>query len=74
MTQCVFLLAFTALKNDCSFLWPPEPEPAEVTFKESLFTPSQAVSPCVSSRRLCPALALTPGPASRLASLGKTVE
>lgn len=51
MTQCVFLLAFTALKNDCSFLWSLEPEPEEVTFKESLFTPPSAEGPCVSSAR-----------------------
>ena len=29
MTQGVFLLAFTALKNDCSFLRPLEPESEE---------------------------------------------
>lgn len=52
MTQCIFLLAFTALKNDCSFLWPPEPEPEEVTFKESLFTPSSGRGPL---RELCEA-------------------
>lgn len=34
----------------------------------------QAEGPCVSSVKLRPALALTPGPASRLASLGKTVD
>ena len=65
MTQCVFLLAFTALKNDCSFLRPLEPESEEVTFTESLFTPSSAQDPCVSSGRLRRALALTPGAASR---------
>ena len=65
MTQGVFLLAFTALKNDCSFLRPLEPESEEVTFTESLFTPSSAEDPCVSSGRLCRALALTPGAASR---------
>lgn len=66
MTQCVFLLAFTALKNDCSFLQLLEPESEEVTFTESLFTPSSAQDPCVSSGRLRRALALTPGAASRL--------
>lgn len=70
MTQCIFLLAFTALKNDCSFLWPLEPEPEEVTFKESLFTPSSGRGPL---RELCeaaPRLGADPGPASRLARLG----
>lgn len=38
MTQCIFLLAFTALKNDCSFLWPLEPEPEEVTFRETVYS------------------------------------
>lgn len=52
MTQCIFLLAFTALKNDCSFLWLLEPEPEEVTFKESLFTPSSGRGPL---RELCEA-------------------
>lgn len=61
MTQYVFLLAFTALKNDCSFLRPLEPEPEEVTFKESLFTPCSGQGSCVSSGSLRPALALTPG-------------
>lgn len=72
VTQCIFLLAFTALTNDCSFLWPPEPEPEEVTFKESCLLHPQAEGPCVSSAKLRPALAPTPGPPSRVAGLGKT--
>lgn len=46
-------LAFTALKNDCSFLRPLEPEPEEVTFKASLFTPSWGEGPRVSSGAIC---------------------
>lgn len=45
-----------------------------MTFKESLFTPSSGRGPCVSSAKRRPALALTPGPASRPASLGKAEE
>lgn len=38
-------LGIYSLKNDCSFLWPLEPEPEEVTFKASLFTPSSGKGP-----------------------------
>ena len=74
MTQCIFLLAFTALKNDCSFLWPLEPEPEEVTFKESLFTPSSGSGPL---RELCeaaPRLGADPGACIQTGQFGKIMD
>lgn len=74
VTQCIFLLAFTALKNDCSFLCPPEPEPEEVTFKESLFTPSAGRGPLRELREAVPRLGTDPWASIQTRHFGKNVD
>lgn len=69
--SCIFLLAFTALKNDCSFLWPPEPELEEVTFKESLFTPSSGRGPLRELGEAAPRLGADPGACIQTRQFGK---